>query len=105
MTEGSVGMSISEIVVQAQLRILIAILEMVRDVLPRMLAALPLSAQERDPQADLDAEPDVTGELRRVIQCVLADCLEPAIRDLRAAAEYRLASAPVETAAALPCPE
>ena len=95
-------MSISEAVVQAQLRILIAILEMVRDVLPRMLAALPLSAQERDPQADLDAEPDVTSELRRVIQCVLADCLEPAIRDLKAAAEYRLVSVPAETASPLP---
>ncbi|HSS78448.1 MAG TPA: hypothetical protein VLV54_17100 [Thermoanaerobaculia bacterium] len=86
-----------EIVVQAQLRIVVAVLKMARGALPRMLAALPLSAQERDPQADLGAEPDVTSEVRRVIECVLADFLDPAITDLSAAAEYRPASAPTAT--------
>ncbi|HEV7508746.1 MAG TPA: hypothetical protein VGS07_27955 [Thermoanaerobaculia bacterium] len=103
--EETVDMSIGETVVQAQLRILVAILEMVRNVLPRMLAALPPSALEREPQADLDAEPDVTSELRRVIECVLADCLEPAIRDLRAAAEYRPAPVLEESDSPLSCPE
>jgi hypothetical protein len=94
-----------EIVVQAQLRLVVAVLKMARDVLPRMLAALPLSAQELNPQADLDAEPDITSEVRRVIECVLRDCLDPAIKDLSAAAEYRPASAPEATDPALQCPE
>jgi len=53
----------AEIVVQAQLRLVIAVLKMVRDVLPRMLAALPPSAQELNPEADLGAEPDITSEV------------------------------------------
>ncbi|HEV7503485.1 MAG TPA: hypothetical protein VGS07_01065 [Thermoanaerobaculia bacterium] len=96
MMEGSSGTSIGEIVVQAQLRIVIVVLKMARDVLSRILAALPLSAQELDLQADLGAEPDITSEVRRVIECVLRDCLDPAIRDLSAAAEYKPPSATVE---------
>ncbi|MGH7489077.1 MAG: hypothetical protein ACREMY_26260, partial [bacterium] len=95
----------SEAVVQAQLRLVVAVLKMVRDLLPRMLAALPLSAQELNPQADLDPEPDVTSEVRRVIECVLTDCLDPALTDLSAAAEYRPASAPAAKDSGLQCPE
>jgi len=88
------GMSIGAIVAQAQLRIIVAVLKMVRDFLQSVVAALPLSAQERDPQADLGAEPDVTSEIRRVIEVVIVDCLDPAITHLSAAAEYRLGERP-----------
>jgi len=42
-----------------------------------------------DATADDPEEVDVTTEVRSVIECVLADSLRPAIRDLQAAAEYR----------------
>lgn len=35
------------------------------------------------------AAPDASVEMKRVIECVLHDCVGPAIRDLLAAAEYR----------------
>lgn len=41
------------------------------------------------PEDDLDAEPDPLAEMAAVIECGLHDCLEPLIRDLTAAAEYR----------------
>jgi len=41
------------------------------------------------PEADLNANPDVSTEMGRVIECVLEDSVRPAIRDLIAAAEYR----------------
>ncbi|HSS78786.1 MAG TPA: hypothetical protein VLV54_18850, partial [Thermoanaerobaculia bacterium] len=50
--EGDASLSIGEIVVQAQLRIVVAVLKMIRDLLQGALAALPPSAQEMDPQAD-----------------------------------------------------
>jgi len=88
MMEDHAGSFIGSRVAQAQIRILVAVLKMARDMLQRVLAALPLSARERNPEADLDADPDITSEIRRVLECVLTDCLEPAIRDLSAVAEY-----------------
>jgi hypothetical protein len=46
---------------------------------------LPLSPQERPElrEVDLAGDLDRTSEIRRVIQCVLTDNLEPALRDLR----------------------
>jgi hypothetical protein len=41
------------------------------------------------PEDDL-ADPDAPTEMKRVIECVLHDCVGPAIRDLLAAVEYRL---------------
>jgi hypothetical protein len=67
---------------------------MVRDLLQRVVAALPLSAQERNPQGDLDADPSITSEIRRVLECVLTDGLEPAIRDLSAVAELGTGNPP-----------
>jgi hypothetical protein len=37
-----------------------------------------------------EAEMDVATEVRSVIECVLNDNIEPAIRDLSAAAEYKV---------------
>jgi len=94
MTEGFSGILLSATVAQAQIRILGAFLKTVRDLLRRVLAALPLSAQERNPQGDLDANPDITSEIRRVLECVLVDCLEPAIRDLSTVAELGTGNPP-----------
>jgi hypothetical protein len=65
-------------------------LKRVRERLKRIVDALPLSAQEQEPE-DLNQgqEPDVTTEIRRVVLCVLRDSLDPAIADLIAASEYR----------------
>jgi hypothetical protein len=79
----------AEAVVQAQFRIIAALQKLVRDLLQSALAALPLSAQELNPQADPEAEPDVTSEVRRVGECVIVDCLNSAITDLSDAAEYQ----------------
>jgi hypothetical protein len=94
MREDFSGILLSATVAQAQIRILVAVLKMVRDLLQRVLAALPLSAQERNPQGDLDADPDITSEIRRVLECVLTDGLEPAIRDLSAVAELGTGNPP-----------
>jgi hypothetical protein len=88
MMEGYAGIFLGAIVAQAQIRIVVAVLKMITEALERILAALPRSARERNPQADLGAETDVISEIRRVLECVLTDCLRPAIRDLSAAAEY-----------------
>jgi len=88
VTEGRVGMSIGPTVAQAQIRILVAVLKMIRDFLQSILAALPLSAQELNPLGDPAAKPDVTSEVRRIGESVLADFLDPAIRELSRAMQY-----------------
>ncbi|HSS51507.1 MAG TPA: hypothetical protein VLX28_21395 [Thermoanaerobaculia bacterium] len=98
-------MEIGAAVAQAQVWIIVKGLRICRALLRGILAALPPSPQELDPDVELEGEVEVRSELRRVIQCVLADCIEPAIRDLTAAAKYKPASAPMETAPPLPCPE
>ena len=77
-----------ETVAQENLRIAALELKKVRERLKRIADALPLSAQEQDPE-DLNQEPDVTTEVRRVVLCVVKDSLDPAIADLIAASEYR----------------
>lgn len=49
--------------------------------------SLPPSPER--PEADLNADPDLSTEMARVIECVLQDSVGPAIRDLIGAAEYR----------------
>jgi hypothetical protein len=44
--------------------------------------------------AESDADNDVSTEIRSVIECVLADSLGPAIRDLQAAASYLPSDSP-----------
>jgi hypothetical protein len=53
-----------------------------------MVASLPAPSG----QEEADAESDEATEVRAVVECVLRDCIEPAIRDLRAAASYRAKS-------------
>jgi hypothetical protein len=50
--------------------------------------SLPVTAEERSLR-DLDADPAPATEMRAVIRNVLVNSLQPAIEDLRAAAEYR----------------
>ena len=81
-------MTTHETAAQEGLRTAALDLRRVRERLKRIVDALPLSAQEQDP-TDLNQEPDVTTEIRRVVLCVLKDSLDPAIVDLTAASEYR----------------
>lgn len=53
---------------------------------------LPPSPIPYNPAADLDGEPDVATELRTRIDCVIADCLTPAVADLETASLYRPAA-------------
>lgn len=75
----------------------LALLKMVEEVesIGRWLAAihasLPVPPNENMMLLGED-EMDVATEIRSVIECVLADRIGPAARDLRAAAEYRPAS-------------
>ncbi|MBW8876617.1 MAG: hypothetical protein JF614_16755 [Acidobacteria bacterium] len=59
-----------------------------RDRLKEVAGDLPQAAWELDP-SDLVDDPEVAAEIRRVIECVLADRLQPAIEDLLAVADYR----------------
>ena len=76
-------------VAQAQIRLLLELVRLVRAGLQGVLADLPPSPEEQDREVDLGGETDVTSEVRRVVQCVLADDIEPALADLLAVAEYR----------------
>lgn len=59
-----------------------------RDRLEEIARGLPQSQSELD-LGDLVDNPDVAAEVRRVVECVVADSLRPAIDDLLAAASYR----------------
>jgi uncharacterized NAD(P)/FAD-binding protein YdhS len=65
---------------QGQLRLLAQRLGEIQTDLRRVSASLPPGG---DPE-----EQDAAVEIRAVIDCVLVDSIRPAIRDLRAAAEY-----------------
>ncbi|HEX4963084.1 MAG TPA: hypothetical protein VF173_19795 [Thermoanaerobaculia bacterium] len=76
-------------IVQALLLMLVALLKIVRQGLQGITSNLPPSSQELDPEIDLVGETDVRSEIRRVVQCVVTDFIEPAIADLAAAARYQ----------------
>jgi len=57
--------------------------------LKKVVATLPPPRAAAHPAADLDGEPDVATELRSTVECVMTDCLTPAIADLEAASLYR----------------
>jgi hypothetical protein len=73
---------------QAKLRKAVAKMETVRDLLRRIHADVPVSPREEVMLLG-EAEPDVATEVRSTIECVLADRIEPAVRDLAEAAAYR----------------
>jgi len=72
---------------QKELRRMVSDLEAVRARLQEIAATLAATGQ--DIVLGEDDEPDVTTEVRSVVECVLTDQIRPAIRDLTAAAEER----------------
>ncbi|HEX4962485.1 MAG TPA: hypothetical protein VF173_16745 [Thermoanaerobaculia bacterium] len=82
-------MTEAEAVAQAQLDIVVGVLKIARQELQKIALALPHSPQEFSHEDHTGEPPDVTNEVRRVIQCVLADRLDGAVRELSAAAIYR----------------
>jgi hypothetical protein len=77
----------TEAAAQAALRVIVVALEALRSRLEEVHAALPAPPQEMAMLLG-EEETDVSTEVRSVIECVLADNLNPAIRDLAAAASY-----------------
>ncbi len=73
---------------QEKLRKAVAEMETVRDLLRRIYADVPVSPREEVMLLG-EAEPDVATEVRSVIECVLADRIEPAIQALAEAAAYK----------------
>jgi len=63
-------------------------LQALRDRLKEVASDLPPAVWELD-ASDLVDDPEMAAEMRRVIECVLADRLQPAIEDLLAVADYR----------------
>ena len=81
-------MSNEEEIAQDEAREYVAELERMRKRLQRLHDRLPVSSRE---EAMLlgEAEPDIATEVRSILECVIADRIEPAIQALREAAEYR----------------
>ncbi len=61
--------------------------------LKKIATTLPAARETARSAADLDDAPDIAAELRSTIDCVVTDCLGPAIGDLETASLYRPASA------------
>ncbi len=81
-------MTEAEAAAQAELQRIVEDLEAVRTRLAEIHEKLPVPVQETAMLLG-EVEMDVSTEVRSVIECVLADRIEPAIRDLAAAASYR----------------
>ena len=79
----------AEAVAQGQLQILARVLEMVRDYFLRIDQSLPPSPQELTGADLTEVEPDVTSEVRRIVQCIVTDHLDPAIADALAVSTYK----------------
>jgi len=77
----------AEAAAQAELKAIAAGLESLRSRLMEVHATLPVPVLEPAMLVG-EVEMDVSTELRSVIECVLNDGIEPAIRDLRTAAAY-----------------
>lgn len=88
-------MTDAEAVAQAQLDILVRVLEMLGEFLRRIDRELPPSPQEISREDD-ESDSDVTSEIHRAIQCALADHVNPLTVALRAASVYT-AAAPRES--------
>ena len=83
-------MTEEETAAQAELTELTQELSGLQHWLREIVANLPAAPGETgNADVDLDQEPDVATEVRSTVQCVLADHLMPALRDLDDAARYR----------------
>ena len=81
-------MTEAEAAAQADLRQIVEELDAIRARLAEIHDRLPVSSQETAMLSG-GVELDVSTEVRSVIECVLHDNLQPAIRDLAVAASYR----------------
>jgi hypothetical protein len=70
-----------------RLRTVAGVIALARGELREIRRGLLPSPRERS-HRDLDEDPSVSTEMRAVIECVIADCLEPAVRHLLDAAAY-----------------
>jgi hypothetical protein len=82
-------MSEAEAVAQAQLDLIVKVLEILHKALREIDATLPPSPQELSKDDHAEGDPDVTSEVRRVVQCVLTDRIDAAIMELTAASIYK----------------
>ncbi len=81
-------MTEAEAAAQAELQRIVEELDAIRSRLLAMHAKLPVPAEETAMLLG-EKEMDVATEVRSIIECVLNDSIQPAIRDLAAAASYR----------------
>jgi hypothetical protein len=82
-------MSEAEAAAQAELPHIVDRLTAIRSQLRQIVASLAAGPEVEASDLDED-EMDVTTEVRSIIECVLNDSIQPAIRDLRVAAAYRV---------------
>jgi hypothetical protein len=82
-------MSEAEAAAQAELPHIVDRLTAIRSQLRQIVESLSGDPGEEASSLDED-EMDVTTEVRSIIECVLNDSIQPAIRDLRVAAAYRV---------------
>ena len=80
-------MTDKEAEIRKELRQMVNDLEAIRAHLQEVVATLVAAGE--DTVFEGDDEPDVATEVRSVVECVLADQIGPAIRDLTTAVEYR----------------
>jgi hypothetical protein len=79
----------AEAAAQAELPNIVDRLTAIRSQLRQMVESLSGDPEEEAASLDED-EMDVKTEVRSIIECVLNDSIQPAIRDLRVAAAYRV---------------
>jgi hypothetical protein len=82
-------MSEAEAAAQAELHHIVDRLTAIRAQLRQIAESLAAGPEAEASSLDED-EMDVTTEVRSIIECVLNDSIQPAIRDLRVAAAYRV---------------
>jgi nucleotidyltransferase/DNA polymerase involved in DNA repair len=82
-------MSEAEAAAQAELPHIVDRLTAIRSQLRQMVESLAADPEVEASSLD-ENEMDVTTEVRSIIECVLNDSIQPAIRDLRVAAAYRV---------------
>lgn len=78
---------VAETEAQGQVRAIAAELEAIRFRLLGVRAGLAVPLEEPAMQAD-EMDADVATEVRSVVECVISDFLDSAIRDLRMVADY-----------------
>jgi hypothetical protein len=86
-------MSDAEAAAQAELPHIVDRLTAIRAQLRQIAESLATGPEAEASSLDED-EMDVTTEVRSIIECVLNDSIQPAIRDLRVAAAYRVKEKP-----------